>query len=197
MVGRFRLLYHGLAWVLSNPCILPETRVQLGIELGVTSSSTMGGVMLLGMVIPCSILSLIITRAHFDYEKQRERSRLKATIRDLQPSHSHLKLIQLKLLLVICLVSIQPWVVHLFPGNSVYFRDIMERMEHLLHSMLSGSVGSLIFYLIFLLIFALSGDWISELLETLSFSMIAEEKKPSFPRSEPCPANERKNQPLA
>lgn len=138
VVGRFRLLYHGLAWVLSNPCILPETRVQLGIEPGVTSSSTMGGVMLLGMVIPCSILSLIITRAHFDYEKQREGSRLKATIRDLQPSHSHFQLIQLQLLLVICLVSIQPWVVHLFPGHLFPFRDIMERMEHLLHSMLSG-----------------------------------------------------------
>ena len=67
-------------------------------------------------------------------------------------------------------------------------------MEDLLHSMLSGSVGSLLFDFVFLLIFALSGDWISELLETLSF---AEEKKPSFPRSEPCPANERKNQPLA
>lgn len=61
-------------------------------------------------------------------------------------------------------------------------------MEHLLHSMLSGSVGSLLFYFIFLLIFALSGDWISELLETLSFSMIAEEKKTFFSslRTLPC-----------
>ena len=42
-------------------------------------------------------------------------------------------------------------------------------MEHLLHSMLSGSVGSLLFYFIFLLIFVLSGDWISELLSSLSF----------------------------
>lgn len=52
VVDRLRLRRPRLSAFTHYPCILPEeTIVQLGIELRVTSSSTMGGVMLLGMVL--------------------------------------------------------------------------------------------------------------------------------------------------
>lgn len=123
VVGRFRLLYHGLAWVLSNPCILPETRVQLGIELGVTSSGWRDaaghGHTLLNPLSDHHKGTFWLWKAEREITPKSNNTR--------PPTFPFL--IQLKLLLVICLVSIKPWVVNLFPGNSVYFRDIMERME--------------------------------------------------------------------